>query len=63
MVTGWLDQFGATLAGTPIGGTDAASSTLVIATLRGLLLDRLGTGDQDRTDHAPGLFTQLLDTQ
>jgi hypothetical protein len=57
MVTEWLDQFGAALAGTP---PDAASATLVIAVLRGLLLDRLGTGDEERTDHAVELFTRVI---
>jgi AcrR family transcriptional regulator len=57
MVTEWLDQFGAALAGAP---ADAASATLVIAVLRGLLLDRLSTGDAERTDRALELFTQLI---
>lgn len=57
MVTEWLDQFGAALAGT---SADAASATLVIAVLRGLLLDRLSTGDTERTDRALELFTQLI---
>ena len=61
MVTEWLDQFGATLAGMPAGGPDTASAALVIAVLRGLLLDRLSTGDQERTGRALDLFTQLLD--
>jgi AcrR family transcriptional regulator len=57
MVTEWLDQFGAALAGT---SADAASATLVIAVLRGLLLDRLSTGNAERTDRALELFTQLI---
>jgi hypothetical protein len=60
MVTEWLDQFGAALAGTPAGD---ASATLVIAVLRGLLLDRLSTGDTQRTDRALELFTQLIARQ
>lgn len=57
MVTQWLDQFGAVLAGS---SADSASATLVIAVLRGLLLDRLSTGDAERTDRALALFTQLI---
>jgi AcrR family transcriptional regulator len=57
MVTDWLDQFGAVLGGSP---ADTASATLVIAVLRGLLLDRLSTGDEQRTDRALGRFTRLL---
>jgi len=57
MVTEWLDQFGAAL---PRTSANAASATLVIAVLRGLLLDRLSTGDTERTDRALELFTQLI---
>ena len=60
MVTEWLDQFGAALAGASAGAADTASATLVIAVLRGLLLDRLSTRDQDRTDRALDLFAQLI---
>jgi AcrR family transcriptional regulator len=59
-VTEWLGQFGAALAG-PAGQADPASATLVIAFLRGLLLDRLGTGDQQRTDRALEQFAQLIE--
>lgn len=59
VVTEWLDQFGAALSGTPAGAVGTASATLVIAVLRGLLLDRLSTGDQERTDRVLDLFTQL----
>ena len=58
MVTDWLDQFGAALAGS---SADSASATLVIAALRGLLLDRLSTGDEERTDRALDRFARLLD--
>ncbi len=37
-----------------------ATASLVIAVLRGLLLDRLNTGDEERTDRALELFVQLL---
>ncbi len=40
-------------------GADA-SATLVIAVLRGLILDRLSTGDEERTDHALERFAQFL---
>ena len=61
MVTDWLDQFGTILAGSPAGPGDTASATLVIAALRGLLLDRLSTGDEERTDRALDRFARLLD--
>ena len=60
MVTEWLGQFGAAFAGSPDGRADATSATLVIAVLRGLLLDRLSTGDEQRTDRALERFAQLL---
>jgi AcrR family transcriptional regulator len=60
MVTEWLDQFGAVLAGSLAGAADPSSATLVIAVLRGLLLDRLSTGDEERTDRALERFAQLL---
>jgi AcrR family transcriptional regulator len=45
-------------------GTDAASAartaTLVIATIRGLLLDLLTTGDRDRVQDAAGSFLATL---
>lgn len=59
-VTEWLGQFGAALAG-PAGQADPASATLVIAVLRGLLLDRLSTSDQQRTDRALDQFAQLIE--
>lgn len=60
MVTEWLDQFGGTFADSPDGGTDGAAATLVIAVLRGLLLDRLATGDDRRTDDALERFVELV---
>lgn len=60
MVTDWLDQFGTVLDGSPADAADTASATLAIAVLRGLLLDRLSTGDEQRTDRALVRFTQLL---
>lgn len=59
MVTEWLDQFGAALSGSP-AVADPASATLGIAVLRGLLLDRLSTGDAERTKRALERFTRLI---
>jgi AcrR family transcriptional regulator len=39
---------------------DAATATLMIAVVRGLLLDRLATGDRTRTDAAFRRFAQLV---
>jgi AcrR family transcriptional regulator len=60
MVTEWLDQLGAALRGSPSDADDSATVTLVIAALRGLLLDRLSTGAEQRTDRALNLLIQLL---
>jgi AcrR family transcriptional regulator len=60
MVTEWLDQFGAALGGSPAGAADPAPATMVIAVLRGLLLDRLSTGDEERTNRALEQFAQIL---
>jgi AcrR family transcriptional regulator len=40
---------------------DAATATLMVAVVRGLLLDRLATGDRERTDAALSSFAQLVD--
>lgn len=61
-VTDWLDQFGAAFTDSAPGQADLAGATLVIAVLRGLVLDRLATGDDTRTDQALERFAQLLDT-
>ncbi len=60
MVTEWLDQFGTALVDAPVGGPNATSATLLIAVLRGLLLDRFATGDERRTDLALERFAELL---
>jgi len=39
---------------------DEATATLLIAVVRGLLLDRLATGDEERTDSALALAARLL---
>ena len=56
MVTEWLDQFS-----TAFADSDPAVATLVMAVLRGLVLDRLSTGDQVRTDRALERFARLID--
>jgi hypothetical protein len=38
---------------------DEATATLMVAVVRGLLLDRLATGDRDRTDAALRRFAEL----
>jgi len=55
MVTDWLTALGATLT-----EGDAVTTTLVIAVIRGLLLDVLATGDQVRVDAALDRFAGLL---
>jgi AcrR family transcriptional regulator len=60
MVTEWLRQVGSALTGPTAVAADATSVTLVIAVLRGLLLDRLSTSDDERTDRALDRFTQLI---
>jgi AcrR family transcriptional regulator len=61
MVTEWLDQFGGALAGPDPRHVDPVVATLVIAVLRGLILDRLATGDDMRTDQALERFIALVD--
>ena len=39
---------------------DEATATLMVAVVRGLLLDRLATGDRGRTDEALRLFSAKL---
>jgi AcrR family transcriptional regulator len=41
---------------------DTATATLMIAVVRGLLLDRLATGDRERTDAAMARFVDLLES-
>jgi AcrR family transcriptional regulator len=59
MVTDWLGQFARVFTA---GGAAAgpAEATLLIAVLRGLLLDQLSTGDTARTSGALEQFVQLL---
>jgi AcrR family transcriptional regulator len=60
MVTEWLDQLDSAFRALPAGQADS-SATLMVAVIRGLLLDRLNTGDEERTDRALEKFAQLLD--
>lgn len=57
MVTDWLDVVRETWVDS---GGDAAGATLLIAVVRGLLLDRLGSTDPRRTDEALERFAALL---
>jgi AcrR family transcriptional regulator len=61
MVTDWFGQLAGVLA-VDADPADPAEVTLLIAVLRGLLLDQLNTGDAARTDRALQLFLSLLDT-
>jgi AcrR family transcriptional regulator len=61
MVTEWLDQLGAAFGSSRAGKADTTTATLAIAVVRGLLLDRLNTGDDQRTDQALERFALLLE--
>ena len=52
VVQDWLD--------TPMAAVDGVSATLAIATIRGLLLDLLTTGDRDRVEAAMQRFLTIL---
>jgi len=56
MVTDWLDGIGAAF----VEQASPAAATMLIAVVRGLLLDRLATGDLRRTDEALARFAELL---
>jgi AcrR family transcriptional regulator len=55
LVRDWVDFLGRADV-----GIDDTSATLMIAVIRGLLLDRLGAADPERTDRALDRFTELL---
>jgi hypothetical protein len=57
--SGWTSS-GPPSAGSPSDAADSATATLVIAVLRGLLLDRLSTGDEQRIEPASTCSFQLL---
>jgi len=60
MVTDWLSQLTAILV-PHTAPADPAEATLLIAVLRGLLLDQLNTGDTQRTTQAMEEFLNLLE--
>lgn len=57
LIGDWLEFFCAELK------FDPATATLMVATLRGLLLDRMLTHDETRTDQALGLFSSLIEAR
>lgn len=57
MVTDWVNTFATALAP---DGDDPIAATLVIAAVRGLLLDQLATNDHDRVNAALDRFADLL---
>ncbi len=59
MVTDWLSQF-ARIFTAGAASADPAEATLLIAVLRGLLLDQLSTGDTPRTSRALEQFVLLF---
>jgi AcrR family transcriptional regulator len=44
-----------------VDAPDPATATLMIAVVRGLLLDRLATGEKERTDAALARFVELIE--
>jgi AcrR family transcriptional regulator len=56
LVEDWLEF----LQGRWTPPVDAATATLMVAVVRGLLLDRLATGDTRRTDEALRRFAELV---
>jgi AcrR family transcriptional regulator len=59
MVTDWLAQF-ARIFTADAADADSAQATLLVAVLRGLLLDQLNTADSARTTRALEEFVRLL---
>jgi AcrR family transcriptional regulator len=57
MVGDWLAYLGSRWRPEPL---DPATATLFVAVVRGLLLDRLGAPDPERTDAALRRFTELI---
>jgi len=58
MVEDWLSVITSEWS---IDTPDAATATLMIAVVRGLLLDRLATGETERTDAALKRFVELIE--
>ncbi|MFJ8623409.1 TetR/AcrR family transcriptional regulator [Kitasatospora sp. NPDC093550] len=59
-VTDWFDTLGAVFRDVTEGQDDTATPTLLMAVLRGLLLDLTLTGDRERADRALERFAALL---
>jgi AcrR family transcriptional regulator len=59
MVSDWIAVIGAHWS--PDGGVDDVTATLLIAVVRGLLLDRLSASDPERTDDALALFAERFE--
>ena len=58
LVRDWVDFLGRDEI-----GIDETTATLMIAVVRGLLLDRLAADDPERTDRALAHFTELVDAR
>ncbi len=66
MVTDWIDEFAAAFrnsASPTAGDSGRERASVIVATVRGLLLDRLITADIQRTDAAFEQFAALLAQQ
>jgi len=59
----WLPQLRPVAERLLPGADPDAAATLLLAAMRGLLLDRLATGDSVRTNKAMDIFTRGLDRQ
>lgn len=60
MTSDWLGLLAAILAGDSARSSDLTAATAIVAALRGLLLDRLTTGDTLRTDRAAEMAIRAL---
>ncbi|MEU2717016.1 hypothetical protein [Streptomyces sp. NPDC007205] len=56
----WFDTLDATFYDIATGPEDTVTPTLVMAVIRGLMLDLTVTGDRRRTDRALDRFSELL---
>jgi AcrR family transcriptional regulator len=61
MVDDWLETVTALIGG--FGQEATVSATLLVAVVRGLLLDELATGDRARADLAMGEFVTLIEVR
>jgi AcrR family transcriptional regulator len=59
-ITDWFHTLGATFCDIATGPDDTVTPTLVMAVIRGLMLDLTATGDRHRTDRALDRFSELL---